>query len=163
MKRRSKRRSADDTNTAGTTGRSSPVRRRVLMMAIVVVTGLLVYFASERPKESGQATLQGTVYLDDQPFSAARLIFEREDRSDNLDGGSNKKHVAGISHSWTYSKTDADGRYKVDFQSGGIYTVAVRRPGQEKEKPFKQADGTLPSVDVGAGTKRFDIRLVSGK
>jgi hypothetical protein len=167
LKRRWKRRPVGADGSDPASGkRSSPVRRRVLMVAIVLVAAAMVYLLSERPKETGDTALvalDGKVYFDGRPLTGVRMIFEREERSDDLSGEKGKKHVSGISHAWYYSKTDADGRYHVSLPAGSIYTVSVRRPGEEKEKPLKQADGTLPAVDVHGNTRRFDIQLASQK
>jgi hypothetical protein len=144
--------------------RSNPLRRRLLMVAIVVVAGVLVYLLSKPESQSGEASLEGRVYLDGQPLGGVRIDFQAENRSARFAGGQGKSQATGISRMTYLSKTDADGRYHVAaMQPGLTYTGLVHRPGHEKEKPLTQADGTLPAVDVRAGVQRFDIQLVDPK
>jgi hypothetical protein len=134
------------------------------MVAIVAVAGALVYLLSKPEAQSGDASLEGRVFLDGQPLGGVRVDFQGENRTARFAGGQGKNQTSGISRVTYLSKTDADGRYRVaTIQPGLTYTAVVHRPGKEKEKPFTQADGKVPAFDVRAGAQRFDIQLASQK
>jgi hypothetical protein len=59
------------------------------------------------------------------------------------------------------ARTDADGHYsKTDLQPEMTYTIQIRRPDTGKD-PLRLANGEIPSVQVGHGSRRFDIPLAT--
>jgi hypothetical protein len=136
------------------------VRRRLLMVGVVLVAGAMVYLLSVRPKEEGPGSLRGKVTLDGQPYGGATIVLRGQGHGPP-ETGRGKGAGPTITSFTTRTQSDADGRYRVDGLTPGlVYTLRVNR-GDPLKEPLLQADGKLPSVEVGSGSHQFDIELSS--
>jgi hypothetical protein len=130
------------------------------MVGIVLVAGARVYLLSARPKEGGPGSLRGKVTLDGQPYGGATIVLRGQGRGPP-ETGRGKDAGPTITSFSTRARTDADGRYRVDGLTPGlVYTLRVNRDDPLKG-PLRLADGKLPSVEVGSGSRQFDIELSS--
>ncbi len=160
MRRRFRKKGDPAAGADPAAGKVNPVRRRLLMVGVVVVAGVMVYLLSARPTEGGQGSLEGKVTLDGQPYGAATIILRGQGRGPPSTGQA-KDRGPTITSFATHVNSDADGRYRVNGLTPGlVYTLRVSRTDAVKE-PLRQADGKLPAVEVGSGTRHFDIDLSS--
>jgi hypothetical protein len=141
-------------------GRSRAVKRRVLMVAIAVVTGIMLYVVSRQNGETGDGFLDGRATLDGEPFGGATIEFRAEERSLAPPAAGGKTRGEAISRYSYPARTDADGHYSVKLRPGMSYSILVRRSDKGKE-PLQSAKGRVPSVEVQAGQRQFDIQLAS--
>jgi hypothetical protein len=136
------------------------MRRRLLMVGTIVVAGIIIFLLSVQQQQSTEASLEGKVLLNGQPFGGATIDFHTEEKLSTPTTGKQAHPGPIISRYSSRAHSDADGRYSITLRPNLLYQIAVRDPSRDKT-PLPAADGKPLAVPVGSGKQHFDIQLAT--